>query len=311
MVPTAPAPAELPPSSPSQRSPDPSSPRPRTRSRTSSIRRKPVSYLDTDDVELLAVQDAATRATDSWQLRTLDGHRGSDTGPPSPAPSSTSHAFPPLLAQAQPPASASSSALSTPAPPASSLDPSPSTSSYPRPYVDPPPSSRTRTPHADGDNPFATLSSSRRSLRSQRSSVGDESVFGTAPVGVIGHTRPREVIRVERDYSAGETCQMWSGWIWELEGRVSPTDYQNALNEINEVLASAHDPTRSILDNLLAVVTLYLSPLVLSSHYQREMRRLRSVLERLNRDLFNPAGLNLLSPLTTAFLFSSAGSDFC
>lgn len=36
------------------------------------------------------------------------------------------------------------------------------------------------------------------------------------------------------------------------------------------------------------------------------MRRLHSVLERLNRDLFNPAGLNLLSPLHSAFLFVRA-----
>ncbi|GAA5923648.1 hypothetical protein JCM3775_000460 [Rhodotorula graminis] len=303
MLPAAQAPPHLPPSSPTHPSPDPSSPCPRTRSRTSSIRRKPVSYLEGDDVELLAVHDAAATATASWQLRTGDGPRASGSGPPSPAPSSTSHAFPPLLARAQPPASASSSALATPAAPASSLEPSPSTSSYQRPYLDQPPSSSTTTQHAGASNPFATLSSSRRSLRSQRSSVGDESVFGTAPVGVIGKTRPREVIRVERDYSAGETCQMWSGWIWELEGRVSPTDYQNALNEVNEVLASAHDPTRSVLDNCLAIVTLYLSPLVLSSHYEREIRRLHSVLERLNRDLFNPAGLNLLSPLKRAFLF--------
>ncbi|GAA5854072.1 hypothetical protein JCM9279_004372 [Rhodotorula babjevae] len=300
-----PATPDLQPSSPTQPSPDPSSPRPRTRSRASSIRRKPVSYLEGEDVELLAVQDAATRAADSWQLGSAQGRRASESAPPSPAPSSTSHVYPPLLARAQPPASASSSALSTPAAQGSSLDPTPSTSSYQRPYVDElHPSRTTRTLHAVGNNPFTTtVSSSRRSLRSQRSSVGDESVFGTAPVGIVGKTRPREVIRVERDYSAGETCQMWSGWVYELEGRVSPTDYQNALNEINEVLASAHDSTRSLLDNCLAIVTLYLSPLVLSSHYQREMRRLRTVLERLNRDLFNPAGLNLLSPLSTAFLF--------
>lgn len=111
------------------------------------------------------------------------------------------------------------------------------------------------------------------------------------------------MIRVERDYSSGEVCQLWSGWIWELEGRVSPTDYQNTLNELNEVLASAHDPTKSFIDNCLAVLTLYLSSLLVSSHYEREMRRLHSVLARANRDLYNPVGLNLLSPCENAFLF--------
>lgn len=46
-------------------------------------------------------------------------------------------------------------------------------------------------------------------------------MFGTPPVGVIGKHKPREIVRVERDYSVGELCQFWSGWIWELEGRVS------------------------------------------------------------------------------------------
>lgn len=68
--------------------------------------------------------------------------------------------------------------------------------------------------------PSAAGLNGRASLRSQRSSIGVESVFGSAPKGVIGKTKPREVIRVERDYEAGETPQFFSGWIWELEGRV-------------------------------------------------------------------------------------------
>lgn len=52
-------------------------------------------------------------------------------------------------------------------------------------------------------------------------------------------------------------------------GQISPTEYQNTLNELNEVLASAHNPYKSCFDNTLAVLTLYLSPLVLGSHYER------------------------------------------
>lgn len=89
------------------------------------------------------------------------------------------------------------------------------------------------------------------------------------------------------------------------------------------MLASAHDPTKSFIDNCLAVLTLYLSSLLVSSHYERvrasrrlltawrltlrwwvqEMRRLHSVLARANSDLYNPVGLNLLSPCENAFLF--------
>jgi hypothetical protein len=45
-------------------------------------------------------------------------------------------------------------------------------------------------------------------------------VFGTPPVGIIGLHKPREIIRIDRDYSSGEICQFWSGYPVELQGRV-------------------------------------------------------------------------------------------
>lgn len=92
------------------------------------------------------------------------------------------------------------------------------------------------------------------------------------------------------------------------------------------MLANAHNPYKSLLDNTLAILTLYLSPYVLGSHYERvsparrsphwcganplvvttqEMKKFDQVLERANRDTYNPAGLNILSPRRTAFLFVS------
>jgi len=40
-------------------------------------------------------------------------------------------------------------------------------------------------------------------------------------VELIKTHKPREVIRIERDYSAGEIVQFWTGYPAELEGRVS------------------------------------------------------------------------------------------
>jgi hypothetical protein len=54
-----------------------------------------------------------------------------------------------------------------------------------------------------------------------RSSVAPENIFGTVPRGLVGRDRPREVVRVQRDYSAGGV-RFFDGWLWELEGRVSP-----------------------------------------------------------------------------------------
>lgn len=51
--------------------------------------------------------------------------------------------------------------------------------------------------------------------------------------------------------------------------QVSSRAYQDFISEINGVLASAHDPKKSLLDNLLAVLTLYISPKVIGSHFDR------------------------------------------
>lgn len=47
------------------------------------------------------------------------------------------------------------------------------------------------------------------------------SAFGTEPIGQIGVHHPREIVRVERDYSGGELCQFSPAYPLELEGRVS------------------------------------------------------------------------------------------
>ncbi|GAA5897112.1 hypothetical protein JCM6882_001795 [Rhodosporidiobolus microsporus] len=296
----------------------------RTASRTSSIRRKPVPV---DEMELDDASSARTRsvyggaAAGSEVDERLHGREGSASTSARPTGASDPLRRTASSSSRDPYSSTSPSAMTPGGATHASLSRNPSTSSH-RPgdalYPAAGPSalsteevlplSSSHLPPSGGLNgsnghAYPALAPARSSLHSQRSSVAPESVFGTAPVGVIGKTKPREVIRIERDYSAGETCQFWSGWIWELEGRISPTDFQNTLNELNTVLASAHDPYKSCFDNCVSVLTLYLSPLVLTSHYEREMRKFHRILERANRELFNPVGLNLLSPRRNAYLF--------
>ncbi|GAA6058825.1 hypothetical protein JCM10212_002769 [Sporobolomyces blumeae] len=172
-----------------------------------------------------------------------------------------------------------------------------------------PPSRPAEEAAAAGPRPVLPIPStslpSRYSVSSQTSSrAGGQSVFGTPPQGTVGTSEPRELIRIERDYSAGgDACQFWAGWIWELEGRVSPTDYQAMLDELNSILTSAYDPRKSILDNALAVLTLWISPLLLKTHYEREIRRFEQAMDRANREVMNPAGLNLVNPKRNAYLF--------
>ncbi|KAK0207994.1 Golgin subfamily A member 7/ERF4 family-domain-containing protein [Desarmillaria ectypa] len=132
-----------------------------------------------------------------------------------------------------------------------------------------------------------------------------DAAFGTPPMGQIGAHHPREVIRIERDYTGGELIQFAPIYPLELEGRITPTQFLESINAINELLISAHSIRRSIVDNVLAVVTLYLSRLIITSHYEKEMKRLKLLFDELNTGLYNPAGLNLLWPGKVAFLYVS------
>ncbi|KAH9982194.1 Golgin subfamily A member 7/ERF4 family-domain-containing protein [Lactifluus volemus] len=132
-----------------------------------------------------------------------------------------------------------------------------------------------------------------------------DSAYFTPPLGQIGVHHPREIVRVERDYSGGEIVQFASTFPMELEGRITPTQFLESINAINEVLISAYNLWRSVVDNCVEILSLQLSRLFLSTHYQREMSRLQRLMDELNRQLFNPVGLNMLWPRKVGFLFVS------
>ncbi|KAJ1310909.1 hypothetical protein OPQ81_009423 [Rhizoctonia solani] len=132
---------------------------------------------------------------------------------------------------------------------------------------------------------------------------GLDSAYGSDPVGQIGVHYPREILRIERDYSGGELCQFHPTFPLELEGRITPVQHQESMNSINEILISAHRLFPSFVYNSVAILTLYISTFFVSSHYDKEMRRLRLLIDQLNREVYNPQGLNILWPQRTAFLF--------
>lgn len=182
----------------------------------------------------------------------------------------------------------------------------------PQPWelVDPPPSNGHKpSQYGTVSNKFSTLqgTSHRRPLIPKSSYYfgppPPDAAFGTPPMGQIGVHHPREVIRIERDYTGGELIQFAPIYPLELEGRITPTQFLESINAINELLISAHSIRRSMVDNVLAVVTLYLSRLIITSHYEKEMKRLKLLFDELNSGLYNPAGLNLLWPGKVAFLY--------
>ncbi|KAF9785885.1 Golgin subfamily A member 7/ERF4 family-domain-containing protein [Thelephora terrestris] len=130
-----------------------------------------------------------------------------------------------------------------------------------------------------------------------------DTAFGTDPIGQIGIHHPREIVRVERDYSGGEIIQFSAVYPLEFEGRITPTQFLESINAINEILISAHSLSYSCLDNMLAFLTLQLSRLVTSTHYEKEMSRLHRLIDDMNKNTFNPVGLNVVWPKDVAFLF--------
>ncbi|KAJ7652017.1 Golgin subfamily A member 7/ERF4 family-domain-containing protein [Mycena polygramma] len=155
---------------------------------------------------------------------------------------------------------------------------------------------------------YNTLGSSRARALIPKSSYyfgppPSDSAYGTQPIGQIGLHHPREILRVERDYTGGELIQFAPIYPLELEGRITPTQFMESINAINELLISAHSMRHSFLDNALSVFTLQLSRLILTSHYEKEMRRLQLLIDELNVQVYNPAGLNILWPRKVAFLF--------
>jgi hypothetical protein len=117
-----------------------------------------------------------------------------------------------------------------------------------------------------------------------------DSAYFTPPMGQIGVHHPREIVRVERDYSGGEIVQFASTYPVEFEGRVSlflqflvimrvffflhftqvtPTQFLESINAINEILISAYSLWHSVVDNCVEILSLQLSRLLISTHYER------------------------------------------
>ncbi|KAL0945564.1 hypothetical protein HGRIS_014725 [Hohenbuehelia grisea] len=183
----------------------------------------------------------------------------------------------------------------------------------PQPWdlVDPPSSNghpKTDTFSAPSTHRFQTLQSQRRQKLIPQSSYyfgppPPDSAYGTAPMGQIGHHHPREILRIERDYTGGELIQFAPIYPLELEGRITPTQFLESINAINELLISAHSLRHSFFDNALAVLTLQLSRILVTTHYEKKMLHLRHLFDELNSAIYNPVGLNLLWPRKVAFLF--------
>ncbi|KAK4683549.1 hypothetical protein P7C73_g6696, partial [Tremellales sp. Uapishka_1] len=134
---------------------------------------------------------------------------------------------------------------------------------------------------------------------------GGASYFGTSITGIIGRDLPKEMFRIERDWSGGEVCQFYSTFPMELEGRISPLQFQAFINDLNGHLVEAYSLSWAIIDNLIAIASWWTSLWWHTSRFEKELRKAEAVILERNGTLFNPAGLNVLSPRDVALQFVS------
>ncbi|RIB09327.1 Golgin subfamily A member 7/ERF4 family-domain-containing protein [Gigaspora rosea] len=116
---------------------------------------------------------------------------------------------------------------------------------------------------------------------------------------------PKQIIRIERDYTRGEMCQFQSAFPLEIDGRINPRQFQQTINRLNELLSKAFNPKYNCFDNCLACVTIYLSTLCMRSHYDKTIEEICTFLDNENLTLYNLNGLNFRDPRKSSFLFVS------
>ncbi|OXC67669.1 hypothetical protein AYX13_03755 [Cryptococcus neoformans] len=129
------------------------------------------------------------------------------------------------------------------------------------------------------------------------------SYFHQPVTGEIGKHLPKEMVRIERDWSGGEMCQFETIFPLELEGRIQPSELSSFLNAINAKLAEAYAMTPNIIDNLIAIATFWTSLLWKTSHFEKKLKEVEGVIEDANKKMFNKVGLNVLSPRDVALQF--------
>ncbi|EIW71762.1 hypothetical protein TREMEDRAFT_22967, partial [Tremella mesenterica DSM 1558] len=137
-----------------------------------------------------------------------------------------------------------------------------------------------------------------------RTAVPSETYFGQPTTGIISRHLPKEILRIERDWSEGEVCQFEPIFPMELEGRISPSTFQEFIRTINAHLTNAYSVRGAVVDNLIAVSTWWTSLLWRTSHFEKKHLKLteRSI-ERYNKETFEPVGLRILSPRHVALQF--------
>ncbi|KAJ2014202.1 Golgin sub A member 7 [Coemansia sp. RSA 455] len=125
----------------------------------------------------------------------------------------------------------------------------------------------------------------------------------SAPQNALQHSQAHR-IRIERDYSTGDARQFSLKLPDALAGRIDGQRFMQFVSHINERLAKAEGATaRNVLEGCLAFATLYLSTLVIKPHFKKTVDEISRYIYHVNNTLFRPAGLLVIDPKQTAYMF--------
>ncbi|KAI8324659.1 hypothetical protein GQ54DRAFT_302460 [Martensiomyces pterosporus] len=125
----------------------------------------------------------------------------------------------------------------------------------------------------------------------------------TAPQNALEHSQAQR-IRIERDYSMGDARQFALEFPGQLRGKIDEHRFKRFVRRVNAMLAEAEGATmRNVLEGCLAYVTLYISTLFIKPQFKRTVDRISRFIAEENEALFRPAGLSVIDPKQTAFMF--------
>ncbi|KAJ1666905.1 hypothetical protein IW140_003323 [Coemansia sp. RSA 1813] len=131
--------------------------------------------------------------------------------------------------------------------------------------------------------------------------TGDD---GPPPIHVSSIPRQWQRVRIERDYSHGVARQFSLTVPTQLGVRVDEHRFKRFVRRINLMLKEAEESTlRNVAEGCLAFATLYLSTLVIKPHFNKTLDRISKFVEAENKTVFRPAGLMVIDPRQTAFMF--------
>lgn len=89
--------------------------------------------------------------------------------------------------------------------------------------------------------------------------------------------------------------------------QISVQEFAHTINEINKLMDYADRISwRIVLENIMEILTIYISPIFFSTHYQRAVRQLLSFIESQNSKTYYPQSLSISDPVKAAFLFVSS-----